>query len=713
MKRSMLRVFLHSPRFRLRGACLLVLGLTLVGCNAGENAAGTAVPTPAQQAAAAVGQVDDFAVVDCLLPGRIQRLGRRLTYLTPRQPVRTTAQDCAIRGGEYTAYDRSDYATALKVWLPQAEEGDKVAQTYVGEIYEKKLGSQADYAQAAAWYRKAAEQGYTRAQINLAHLYETGLGVEKDPAAARKWYQRASGLSTPLALDPETLNAPVNNAETQALKQQVLQLTKESQTLRQELERARQQLDQTRRDLEQRQREADTAQQEIEATQQALRQRQQQVAAAPDDSAIKQLEAQLAERQVELARHRQEAEQLRQNIAQLEQKAEGYRTQLASTPAPAPTPVPTLAAHLPPPSIEIIDPPLLNTRALKLAAAVTEQPKASRIIVGRVTAPAGVLNFTVNDRQESLDANGIFRASIPLSRPTTTVQIVAVDTQGKRTPLDFEFTLDAIPERLAPSPQGSKYGTYYALIIGNQKYTSLPQLATPEHDAKSVAEVLSTKYGFKTTVLLNGTRHAILEALNEFRKTLTDNDNLLIYYAGHGQLQKIQEKTSRGYWVPVDGQADSPTNWISSFDINDLLGIMTAKHVLVVADSCYAGALTRSGLSQLETGMSDQARQHWISVVAEKRSRTVLASGDDKPVLDSGGGAHSVFAKAFLDVLRANTDVLEGERLHKELKARVAFVAEAHGVEQLPQYAPIHYAGHEGGEFLFVPQPAAAKVAGR
>lgn len=701
MNRRVLGMFRHAQNGWRRGTCLLAVSLALAGCNIGENAAGTPVPTAAQRAAAAVGQVDDFSVVDCLLPGRIQQLGRRLTYLTPRQPVKTTAQDCAIRGGEYTAYDQSNYATALKIWLAQAQEGDKVAQTYVGEIYEKGLSGQADYAMAAAWYRKAAEQGYTRAQINLAHLYETGLGVAQDPTTALQWYRQAAGLSAPLALDPGTLNVPVNT-ETQALKEQVLQLTKEGQELRQELERARQQLDRTRRELEQRQREAEAARQAVEATQQALRQRQQQGEAARDESAIKHLQAQLAEQQADLARHRQEAEHLRQTVTQLEADAERYRTQLASA-APSPSvapPPPPPAAPLPPPTIEIIDPPLLRQRGLKLATQVTQQPAASRTVVGRVTAPAGVLTFTVNDREESLDTLGLFRAHIPLSRSTTPVRLVVVDKQGKREALDFQFTLDAVPEQAAPARPNSKFGTYYALVIGNQKYTSLPPLDTPEHDAKRVAEVLSKKYGFKTTVLLNGTRHAILQALNEFRKTLTDNDNFLIYYAGHGQLE---DKIKRGYWLPIDSEADSNTNWIPTFAITDLLGIIAAKHILVVADSCYAGTLTRSGLSQLETGMSDEARQHWLSVMAEKRSRTVLASGDDKPVLDSGGGDHSVFAQAFLDVLNANTAVLEGQRLHKELAARVAYVAAAYSLEQLPQYAPIHYAGHEAGDFLFVP----------
>jgi uncharacterized caspase-like protein len=227
-----------------------------------------------------------------------------------------------------------------------------------------------------------------------------------------------------------------------------------------------------------------------------------------------------------------------------------------------------------------------------------------------------------------------------------------------------------------------------------------PRLYTPKNDAAAVAAMLGRRYGFKTTVLLNATRFDILQALNELRKTLTENDNLLIYYAGHGHFEK---KIERGYWVPVDGHTDSDVNWISTFAITDILSAMSARHVLVVADSCYSGALTRSALARLEAGMTAEAREHWFKTMVEKRSRTVLSSGGLQPVLDSGGGEHSVFAKAFLDVLTNNTEILEGQRLGLEVAARVSYAASAALVEQDPQYAPIRYAGHEAGDFLLLP----------
>jgi hypothetical protein len=137
---------------------------------------------------------EDFLVVDCLLPGKIRRLGRRKTFLSPRRPIRTTALECQIRGGEYTDYDRASYATAVRVWRDQAKAGDPEAQYYMGEIHEKGLGVEPDFGAAANWYLKAAEQGYKPAQMNLGYLYETGLGVDRDPDRALNWYREAAGL---------------------------------------------------------------------------------------------------------------------------------------------------------------------------------------------------------------------------------------------------------------------------------------------------------------------------------------------------------------------------------------------------------------------------------------------------------------------------------------------------------------------------------------
>src|SRR5687767_4513518 len=91
---------------------------------------------------------EDLLLVDCRLPAKTKRIGGR-TYMLGSKPIRSTAVDCRIRGGEYTVYDRANYATSLKIWLAEAEKGNSEAQYYVGKIYEGGLGTPPDYAAAA------------------------------------------------------------------------------------------------------------------------------------------------------------------------------------------------------------------------------------------------------------------------------------------------------------------------------------------------------------------------------------------------------------------------------------------------------------------------------------------------------------------------------------------------------------------------------------
>jgi hypothetical protein len=101
------------------------------------------------------------------------------------------------------AYDQQQYATALKLWLPLAEQGNAVAQFNVAVLYEKGLGTASDVVEAARWYLNAAEQGDPDAQYSAGVLYETGTGVVQNVEEARKWYARVlangrAGATSPI-----------------------------------------------------------------------------------------------------------------------------------------------------------------------------------------------------------------------------------------------------------------------------------------------------------------------------------------------------------------------------------------------------------------------------------------------------------------------------------------------------------------------------------
>ena len=150
------------------------------------------------------------------------------------------------------------------------------------------------------------------------------------------------------------------------------------------------------------------------------------------------------------------------------------------------------------------------------------------------------------------------------------------------------------------------FGRYHALVIGNNAYAHLPPLESAVGDAVAVAELLGTKYGFEVTLRLNATRDQILSDVNRLRATLTEQDRLLIYYAGHGELDR---ETETGYWLPTDAKPDDDTRWIANEALTRHFKAMTARHILVVADSCYSGTLVRSARSALRTGIDRGTRR--------------------------------------------------------------------------------------------------------
>lgn len=230
-------------------------------------------------------------------------------------------------------------------------------------------------------------------------------------------------------------------------------------------------------------------------------------------------------------------------------------------------------------------------------------------------------------------------------------------------------------------------GRYHALVIGNNAYANLPKLATAINDAESLARVLKDDYSFRVNLLKDASRSDILRALNDYRFSLSENDNLLVYYAGHGWLDNDADE---GYWLPVDADRRDSTNWISNGTVAGTLRAMRAKHVLVVADSCYAGKLAR-GIKIV------QKTPGYFTQIARKRSRTVLASGGLEPVADDGGrGNHSVFSSELLRALKENSGLMDGTLLYSKIQRPVVLNS-----DQSPEYSDIRKAGHDGGDFIF------------
>jgi len=251
----------------------------------------------------------------------------------------------------------------------------------------------------------------------------------------------------------------------------------------------------------------------------------------------------------------------------------------------------------------------------------------------------------------------------------------------------------------APAASNVQPGPFYALVIGNQNYRYLRSLQTPIDDAKAMAQLLHDSFGFQTTVLRDATHDDILRALNDYRKNLPANSNLLIYYAGHGYHDR---EADAAYWLPVDAEKGDNTKWISAATItSDIHAMRNAQHVLVISDSCYSGYMVRD---DPEAGINPGQRSAYLAKMSKSKSRNLMSSGGDEPVADSGAPGHSVFAWAVMESLRQMNDdqFSTADVFYGFIRRKVGGQS-----EQLPQYSLIRNSGDDGGDFVFFRRPAA------
>lgn len=256
------------------------------------------------------------------------------------------------------------------------------------------------------------------------------------------------------------------------------------------------------------------------------------------------------------------------------------------------------------------------------------------------------------------------------------------------------------------APDGARAAgapNYHAVVIGIGDYAARAgggweNLKTARADAEAMAEVLRLQYGFSVDLLTGprASKSGILTALDKLA-TLDDRDAVLIYYAGHGSYD---EALDEGFWIPCDARKtadgrDAREDWIWNSMITKMINASRARHVLVIADSCYAGSLFRGGEPAAERAAA------WYARALDQPSRYLVASGDLEPVLDSGF-EHSVFAEALLQFLRnPNSPVFSASDMALAVREKVGALT-----GQRVRIGPLAVSSHGGGEFVFSTDPA-------
>lgn len=232
----------------------------------------------------------------------------------------------------------------------------------------------------------------------------------------------------------------------------------------------------------------------------------------------------------------------------------------------------------------------------------------------------------------------------------------------------------------------------------------MSRLETPFADVDALAGLLTEKFGYVTEATFDGrpiplilkdaSGSQIADLLFQVSQFAGDADSVLIYYAGHGIYEQV---TGAAFWVPADARAGYPPSYFDPDNLSKALTRIQAGNVLVISDSCYSGQLLRGdGAAERIRG---EDRMLALQRLSDRRSRILITSGGNEPVADTGGGGHSVFARALLTGLeKLEEDAFSARELFDDYIVPMVFGRAA----QEPQYRAIEKSGHEGGDVVFV-----------
>ncbi|RZL12399.1 MAG: hypothetical protein EOO89_19630, partial [Pedobacter sp.] len=341
-----------------------------------------------------------------------------------------------------------------------------------------------------------------------------------------------------------------------------------------------------------------------------------------------------------------------------------------------------------PPVINISEP--FVSRGLKIT-----QKNRSISVKGTATDQSGIYSIHVNGEEANVDAGGNFSLNVPLIIGDNKIEVSAID--GKMNKGTYLFTIERQPEVIVNRTEvpivvaeTALKGNYYALVIGIQDYKdpSINDLDQPIADATSLVNTLSSKYTFdqqNITLLKNPSRSEMFQALEALSQKVKPEDNLLIFYAGHGYWDPIRKQ---GYWFPADAGRTDRSTWLTNADLKEYISSIPSKHTLLITDACFAGSIFKTRAIAANAPRA-------IRELYEMPSRKAMTSGTLKEVPDN-----SVFIQYLVKRLNFNTETyLSAEKLYSSFRDAVINNS-ANG--QVPQYGEIKEAGDEGGDFIFI-----------
>ncbi|OWY65263.1 hypothetical protein B7486_42840 [cyanobacterium TDX16] len=281
----------------------------------------------------------------------------------------------------------------------------------------------------------------------------------------------------------------------------------------------------------------------------------------------------------------------------------------------------------------------------------------------------------------------------------------------------------------------------FAVIIGINKYqNSIRELKTAVPDALKLAQIIQKQHEnlkpqyqaqsrYEVQLFLN--QRASFTQLNQLfadfkqeqipvdkeKVTVTKDDRLLFYFAGHGiALDALENQEGPvGYLIPQDAKSGDSSTYLPMQELHDALNALPCRHMLAILDCCFAGAFRWASLKREIVPKVKVYKERYDRFISDRAWQVITSAADDQKALDSLGSrgiiterneVHSPFAKALFDALRGegadlNKDgIITATELYLYLRDKVEVLTENHYKRQTPGLCPLRK--HDKGEFIFL-----------
>ncbi len=259
---------------------------------------------------------------------------------------------------------------------------------------------------------------------------------------------------------------------------------------------------------------------------------------------------------------------------------------------------------------------------------------------------------------------------------------------------------DVLDDPARVGPHKLQYEHSHALLIGignayeRNGWDPLPNAKSDVEEIEKQLRAMKDweNWDIKTLLDEDATREKILKELARLEGLASEEDRMLVYFAGHGEAHKLSEDC--GWIVPADGKRseDDPSRdrWIP-FDDLEKFDRFKAKHILLVMDCCYGG--------RLGALRSPASAQDYREQFLTHKAHIVISSGNrHEPVSDGKQGENSPFAKALLGVLQRPEAAITSSMLHALVQDKMIGKASQHPeIKKTPETS--------SGEFVFFLKP--------